>query len=254
MKLIFAGTGSAFCLYKDNYHSNLLLVDEKANRVMLIDCGSDIRHALFDLGFSDAHITDIYISHVHADHVGGLEWMALTRKFDKNKSKPNLFLNQQIVDELWNHCLSGGLSTISGVDATIEDYFEITPIKANGSFIWGGIEFHLVQTIHFFSGYSLMPSYGLFFTVNNKNIFITTDTQFVPNYMNLIYQKADLIFQDCETSPHMSGVHAHFSELCTLDNDIKKKMWLYHYDSKFKHDAQTNGFCGFVKRGQVFKL
>lgn len=254
MRLIFTGTGSAFCLYKDNYHSNILLVNEKTNKIMLIDCGSDIRHALFDLGYSYDQITDIYISHVHADHIGGLEWLALTSKFDKDKGKPNLFLNSNIQHELWNHSLSGGLSTLGGVNADIKEYFNITPVSNNGSFIWEGIEFHLVQTIHYFSGYALMPSYGLLFTVNNKKIFITTDTQFIPNYMNLIYQQSDIIFQDCETAQIKSGVHAHFTELCTLDKDIKSKMWLYHYDSKFKHDARGNGFCGFVKRGQTFNF
>jgi len=68
------------------------------------------------------------------------------------------------------------------------------------------------------------------------------------------YQKADIIFHDCETLKKPSGVHAHFNELVNLDKSIKAKMWLYHYNPIALPDAKKNGFRGFVKKGQIFQF
>ncbi len=97
-----------------------------------------------------------------------------------------------------------------------------------------------------------MPTYGLLFTINNTTVFITMDTQFVHFYTDTIYQQADIIFQDCETLPCKSGVHAHYSELKELPPEIKRKMWLYHYNCNPLLDCKQDGFAGFVAKGQCF--
>ena len=85
-------------------------------------------------------------------------------------------------------------------------------------------------------------------------VFLTTDTQFAPSQIMDFYRRASIVFQDCETSPYKSGVHAHYSELKTLPGDIRAKMWLYHYQDGALPDAQADGFAGFVKQGQVFEF
>jgi ribonuclease BN (tRNA processing enzyme) len=102
-------------------------------------------------------------------------------------------------------------------------------------------------------GFKIAPSFGLLFEMSGKKIFITTDTQFAPNQIKDFYQVADIIFQDCETTEnYKSGVHAHYSELCTLEQKTKEKMWLYHYNPGKKQNPQADGFCGFVAKGQIF--
>lgn len=253
MKLIFIGAGSAFTT-GDNYNSNMLLVDQKNDKKLLIDCGSDARHALFDLGYTYKDVNDVYISHLHADHVGGLEWFALTNKFDPKPKKPNLYAHAHVLKQLWTNTLAGGMRTLQGVIADLEDFFIVHKISENGSFEWNDGHFQLVQMIHIVSGFEFMPSYGLIFTINGTRIFITSDTQFAPLQLLDFYKNVDIIFQDCETSPIPSGVHAHFNELVTLDESIKKKMWLYHYNPGELPDAKKNGFCGFVQRKQEFEF
>ncbi|MGL5193292.1 MAG: MBL fold metallo-hydrolase, partial [Chroococcales cyanobacterium] len=70
MKLTFLGSGSAFTVGANNYHSNVLLESDRGTK-LLIDCGSDIRFSLHEAGYSHLDITDIYISHLHSDHAGG---------------------------------------------------------------------------------------------------------------------------------------------------------------------------------------
>jgi ribonuclease BN (tRNA processing enzyme) len=251
MKLIFLGSGSAFTVGDNNYHSNMLLEDSDKNR-LLIDCGSDARLSLYARGLTYRDITDVYISHLHADHAGGLEWLAFTKKFDSiQQPKPILHISEDLVDKLWKNVLSGGLMSLHGTVAELSTYFTVRPI-AHGSFCWQNIDFDLIHTVHVFNGSTLVPSYGLMFNANGLNCFITADTQFAPEYLMKFYNKADIIFHDCETAEKVSYVHAHYNELTTLDPAIKAKMWLYHYNPGPLPDAVAAGFRGFVKPGQCF--
>ena len=112
--------------------------------------------------------------------------------------------------------------------------------------------FTLIQTTHAYNGQELMPSYGLYFSTEKTQVFITTDTQFRPEYYMEYYINADVIFHDCETSLFKSGVHAHYDELLTLPSEIKQKMWLYHYNPGPLPNAEAAGFCGFITCGQSF--
>lgn len=252
MKLLFLGTGSAFAV-DGNFQSNMLL-QAKSGRNFLIDCGTDIRLSLFEQGFSYRHVHAVYLSHLHADHVGGLEWLAFTTKFDPECQRTTLYAPEGVLKDLWNKTLEGGLSSIQGITADIGTYFDVVSIEPNGSFTWEEATFYIVQTLHAISRYAIMPSFGLLIHYKEKVIFITTDSQFTPTSFNMIYQKADLIFHDCETSSIKSGVHAHFDELNELDESIKKKMWLYHYNAGPLPDPIANGFAGFVTKGQAFDL
>lgn len=81
---------------------------------------------------------------------------------------------------------------------------------------------------------------------------MTTDTQFCLEEFAELYERADIIFHDCETAKVPSGVHAHYQELLTLPERVKSKMWLYGYQPGSLPDANKDGFRGFVKRGQIF--
>lgn len=252
MKLMFLGSGSAFTIGTNNFHSNMLLINEK-NAKLMIDCGSDARFSLFKQGFDFKDITDVYISHLHADHAGGLEWLAFTRKFNGEPlPKTNLFISAKLVDDLWNKTLSGGLSSIQTEVSNLGTYFNVNPIESNGSFCWSGIQFRLVQTVHIVNAFAFMESFGLMFSINGIKVFITTDTQFAPNQLIDFYKMSDIIFHDCETMSNMSGVHANYKELMRLPKEIKAKMWLYHYNPGTLPDAKADGFKGFVEPGQVF--
>jgi len=253
MKLIFLGSGSAFTVGNHNYQSNMLL-DAGNEKTLLIDAGSDVRHSLHEQDYRHCDITDVYISHLHADHMGGLEWLGFTHKFDQKCKRPNLYLSEAIADDLWEHVLSGSMRSIEGKLTDLNSYFHVHKIPGNGGFTWEKIEFKIVQTVHIMNGYLLAPCHGLFFKVNGKNIYITADTQFCPHLLTVFYEEADMIFHDCETAPVHSNVHSHYTELVTLPDHIKEKIWLYHYNPGPLPDAEDDGFKGFVKKGQMFEL
>lgn len=251
-QLLFLGSGSAFTVGGDNFQSNMLLISDD-NEKLLIDCGSDVRHSLHSAGFSYKDITDVYISHQHSDHVGGLEYVGISTHFDDSCHAPNLYLSKELACELWEHTLAGGMRSVGGDILYLEDYFTVHKVERNTPyFFWQGIKMNLKRVVHVDNGYYLMPSYALFFDVDGVKVYLTTDTQLRWEFDRDLYYEADIIFHDCETSDHPTSVHAHYRDLKHLPESIKRKIWLYGYQPGTLPSAQEDGFLGFVKPRQSF--
>ena len=290
MKVKVLGTGAAFSLTNGNV-SYLL---EENGRRLLLDAGRPIPEMLKKHNIDIKSINDIYISHLHCDHIGGLEYIALSRYDWMNRPKvapdngafPTLIGNHKLLEDLWNKSLAGGLDTLEGLEATLETYFVLKPIKSNEEFDWQGWKCKLIQQIHIMSGSVISLTFGLFMTKpGHQSLYFVTDSQHCsPRQIEIFYKEADVIFQDCEltgldtktkTLKFLSGVHANYAQLAgylsansvILSNDIKSKMWLTHYQDFFNEDrdffgntvnwnelAKDDGFAGFLTPGQEFEF
>ena len=256
-KIKFAGCGSAFTT-QEYYQSNILI--QKGGKNLLIDCGTHAQFSLAEaLGIHNGNIHEkiegVYISHAHADHIGGLEWLALCTKFNPHCKEPlHFFCVDQLIEDLWNKSLRGGLETLEGKVANLTDFFCCHSIPENSSFEWRGITFTPMQTIHVMSGMTFQNSYGLILQEKKgPKVFITTDTQYAPKQLEHFYKEADVVFQDCSTA-FPDPVHAYYGDLVTLPEEYKAKMWLYHYQPNPKQKPKKDGFHGFVTKGQEFKF
>ncbi|ETR73246.1 MAG: beta-lactamase domain containing protein [Candidatus Magnetoglobus multicellularis str. Araruama] len=255
MEILFLGTGSAFCF--QNYQSNLLI--KKNNQFLLVDAGGDLRFSLKDAGICINDIHSLYISHLHNDHIGGMEFIALFTYFNPKCKPLNLYIHESFVDPLWNNALKAGLNSVQNKRLSLQDYFNIKSIdQTNLHFEWQGIHFSLIPTQHMIDGESILYTYGLM--IHDRSIdyhvFLTGDTQFVPNMLQDAYNQADLVIQDCETSDIKSGVHAHYFDNIALDPRIRRKTYLWHYQdnvvngfNNWQQRAINDGFCGFISKG-----
>ncbi|MHA2043398.1 MAG: MBL fold metallo-hydrolase [Candidatus Thorarchaeota archaeon] len=314
----FIGCGAAF--NTEDLQSNMLITADNGKR-MLIDCGSFAPFALKPEGINSKNvgneIDSIYISHCHADHIGGLEWVGFCTYFNPAAPKPKMYIHKKLVtnmdkeiqrlqfldkvekflyyanselvgyrDEdspignvakellslyeesltlpplkkerggmLWQS-LKAGLQSLEGKVLELEDLFDVRILEENVCFEWEEINFCPVQTVHVMNGREIVDSYGLLINSDDpeNTTFLTTDTQFCPRQIEHFYDKSKLVFQDCETAPFKSGVHAHYTDLVTLPEKTKEKMWLYHYQEEPPQDAEGDGFAGFIERGQSFEL
>jgi ribonuclease BN (tRNA processing enzyme) len=253
MQILFLGTGSAYTLGGDNFQSNMVLTANNGRR-LLIDCGTDIRWSLAKQRLSYLDITDIYISHLHADHAGGLEYIGFSRKFDPRCSRPRLYLESSLVEPLWDHSLRGGMGLISGSETTLETFFDVHPVVAQRPFEWEGARLEAVSTIHVSGPSKTMHSYGLLIGEGEHRTLLTTDTRYTPGHLSAPYASAGLIFHDCETGNIKTGVHAHYDDLVYLPPAVRAKTWLYGYQPGALPDAVADGFRGFIQPGQSFEL
>ena len=225
---------------------------------MAFDFGSTAPYILkeemgFDLGDLDA----LYLTHEHSDHIGGVEHLAFYRYFIPTKLgktiRPKLYTHSNLIQNLWDYSLKGGLDGHHGRTMNLTDYFECFPIRKNKNFTWQGVEFTPFQTVHVNAGMNIKHSYGL--SIYNPKTGITTmitgDTCFCPDPLNHLYEKSNIILHDCETSEHRSRVHANIADLKTLSPEVKKKMYLYHHSQVL---PDCGDFAGFVKKFQEFQV
>lgn len=238
--LTFAGVGSAFTTH--HYYQSNMIVNINHKHDLLIDCGGDARFSLLEIGRTAKDIEAVYISHLHADHIGGLEWLGFSTYFNPNCIRPRLYIVETLIHDLWKS-LEAGMVDVGGDKLTLESYFDVHPLKEGESFDYCGVKITPFRTNHVEN----MLSYGLFLE-GDKKLLITTDTQFDVSLFDF-YRKADIILQDCETSPTPSGVHAHYGDLRELDLSVKNKMWLYHYQPEPKQNPKEDGFQGFALPG-----
>lgn len=229
MKITVIGCGNAFS--KKSFNQSFLV--EEKNRKLLIDCGSQTPSALSNAGINIKDINDIYVSHAHADHCGGLEefaflrydWAKRPRCYKEGSYAPRLICDEQLLKDLWEKTMRGGLESMEGFVSKMDTFFEPFPVEANVPFNWEGWSVSLIQQVHIMSGSRIMPSFGVMFKKDgHKTVYFVTDSQHCsPRQMEEFYTQADLIFQDCECT----GVNFQFQEGTKTykDKDENFKEW-----------------------------
>jgi ribonuclease BN (tRNA processing enzyme) len=257
MKLTFLGTGGAFCEADENYQSNIFIEDGDDN--LLVDCGTTFREAFKDIGHKVEDVKKIFITHNHADHTGDMEYVGFktyfTMGFPFGEHKPKLYGFYQTLEDLWFNNLSAGMRSLQGAVAELETYFDPVYLDGNDHFTVGDSTIDIIQTIHVVDDRKIVPSHGLMINSNGKKILFTGDCQMAPNQMRTFYEQSDVIFHDCELMEYPNSVHAQYHELKELPDEIKNKMWLYHYTkSDNMPDPIADGFLGYVERGQSFEF
>ena len=257
MKLTFLGVSGALT---GGYNSNMLIEDEKA--VMLFDCGEDVKHSLKAANRKPEELTDVYISHLHFDHCGGLSWLGYYSYFIL-KRRLTLHIHESMISDLWS-MLRPAMEKLNGrVMVTLDEYFHIE-VFDHKYFHAGDFAFLPIGQDHVVTPYGNMYSYGLkIYNRGNqcgatKGIFISSDSRKlnIPRApFDDIDYNYDAIFCDCDVM-NLDAVHPNYNDLKKFDDDTRSKIWLYHYSDigDKMPDAIADGFAGFVEEGQVFEF
>lgn len=274
MKLTFLGIASALSNTGRKYNSNILI--ERNGQKLLFDCGSDIPHALEDAGVSPLEIDGIYLSHLHGDHIGGLEWFGFMRFFHPDSpGRPKLFMHPSLEERLWQY-LSVPMGVLSFhqlcTPPTLRTFFDVQKIVERDSvddvistFNWADMSCDMVFSRHVQGPADVyVNNYGLLLVTDDKddvNVYISGDSRNVADFIwkasvDERYWIPTMIFHDCELLDPPSGVHTHYNELKELDDDLKKITWLYHYQPYLADKLQwwEDGFAGMAQKGQVIEV
>lgn len=261
MKVTFLGVGSAFS--KKNGNSNLLI--ESGNIKLLVDFSLLCSKALVTYGLSLKDITHIFISHLHADHVSGLEEVAFMTRL-VYRCKPALLSTASLLERTWATNLRGGLEFIEERPGeldpqTLGDFFTVMPLQPETWITLGtdpGLRIHLHPTNHVMG----MESYGL--EVEElpggfaKRFFFSSDTKYAPDLIAHGAKTCSTLFHDCQLfdsgENNVMGVHTSYTQLLQVPAEIRRRMWLYHYGDSELPDATGDGFAGFVEQLQSFNF
>ena len=252
-QIVALGVGSAFSL--QNYNANYLLIIN--GKKLLIDCGGDIRLSLASAGYSASDIDAVFVSHLHGDHCGGLEYLGFKRYFCENPIRPVLYCSNTI--DVWDGYLSKTMS-LPDRKATLNSFFELGWVAQDNIFDWQGNTFEIIRTIHALGNKRFLPAYSLLCNINGYKVFFSCDSSSTFALNDLSY---DLIIHDCEVlydykhNIIKSKCHTHYEDLKKLPDGVRKKMYLTHYQDnaeKLCPNSIQDGFKGFLHQGDVLDI
>lgn len=257
LDLFFLGVGSAFT--KRHYQTNLLIV--KGDEHLLVDCGTKCTQAFYELGMPVTSIRNFLITHSHADHIGGLEEVALMGKY-VTKKKPNMIISETYQHILWDMSLRGGCAyneEEAGDILTFGDFWNVLRPQWIENFpretyriSLGAIDIVTMRTKHIPDTSSdWQSSFWSCGMVIDGRVLFTSDTRFDPELVIQYDAKFNLeaVFHDCQF--YNGGVHASLAELKQLPASIRKKTWLTHYGDnweQFEEEIAAAGFAGLAKQ------
>ncbi|MUT66143.1 MBL fold metallo-hydrolase [Paenibacillus sp. NEAU-GSW1] len=241
MNIQMLGTGSAFAKKYDNNNAML----EFDGYHLLIDCGITLPMALHKAGYSFNQLNAVLISHMHADHVGGLEEYAFQMMFLYG-SKPVLYIAEGLVEPLWEQTLRGGL-TQEPLNS-LNDFFDVRPLKENLDYeLYPGLKVKLIRTEHIEG----KLSYSFIF---NDSFFYSADMKFDGELLaRLIDEGIQTIYHDCQLQAP-GVVHACLDELLTLPDAVQAKVKLMHYGDNMEDYIGRTGQMSFVQQRQIVAL
>jgi len=225
------------------FNNNAMVRTAQGN--LLLDCGYTIKPALFAQGLTLQDVDAVVITHVHADHVFGLERLANEGRY-KFKRKVRLYLHPALYDELWNQTLRGCLGRNGEGQCELADYFDLHWIE-NEQFSYAGNHYRL----HAVSHTPTKPCFGIEI---NQQLFYSGDTLVVPELLQQL--EVQWIFHDC-TLTDWNPVHAPLPSLLqTYPASLRKRMFLMSYEDHWPQYASlvAQEFAGFARQGQRLAL
>jgi ribonuclease BN (tRNA processing enzyme) len=243
LQIQMIGTGSAFS--KSYYNNNALV--RSNGFTLLIDCGFTAPRALFELNIPFPQIDAVFVSHIHADHIGGLEEMAFQLKY-RYQHKLKLLVPETLIAPLWEHSLRGGLENIAEGITCLEDYFDVVPLSEGKHELHPGLHMEMTQTEH-------IPHKSSYSVILNDTVFYSADAKF--DY-ELLLQLSDQrgvlhILHDCVLGGS-GAVHATLDELLTLPEHVQRKVLLMHYSDNMPEYIGRTGSMSFIEQFKPYSF
>ncbi|GGA18264.1 MBL fold metallo-hydrolase [Dyella nitratireducens] len=220
--LHFLGTGAAHAV---ELGSSSAVVEQDGKPLLLIDCGPDTLDR-YMTAYSELP-RNLYITHTHMDHVGGLERLFTRMWFDEAvRGKTRVFTHAALVPWLQTRVADyPGALAEGGVNYW--EAFRLVPCSRG--FWLDGFWFDVFATRHHRPG----TSFGL---ALQGSFAFTGDTRPVPEVLMHYAGGQELIAHDCGLvgNPSHTGVDDIERE---YDESLRARLVLYHYGSKADGDT-----------------
>lgn len=262
MKLTFLGTGTAWSKAPHNYNNNAIVQAAPDAPRFLLDCGGTAPQSLFDLGLGVDDFGAVLITHIHGDHVFGLEEVGFYNFFKLGR-KVKLYLPERLLssrsgiegEDLWDNCLRGSMGTVLNAsggprEVGLEDYFDVTYLRVGEPVEIHGVEVEIFEVDHV----PMKPCYGVLL---DNTVAYTSDTTYSRKRVDwMLSRGCQHIFHDAYFGITYPGrVHASFDELLDLPPDLYTQIDIMHYNDNATEDQRKRATdLGFnlAKKHQSF--
>jgi hydroxyacylglutathione hydrolase len=249
IEIMFLGTGSAFSKNFGNTSAVVNVYEDGQKQNLLIDCGRTTPDNLHRAGLTWRDIDAIFITHLHGDHVFGLEEAGFVGRYVLKK-KPHLILpSKKMKNDLWDKVLKGTMAN-GDLDRMMnfEDYFTYDYVDLEQPFfIFNHTMFSVYPTKHIKN----KKSYGLFIGESNYVMYSGDSLLQEDLILMAVDDGCQFIFHDCQLFDNEGKVHASLDDLKGLEENIRSRMAIMHYgDNLHEHyiDIIKHGMSVAVPR------
>ena len=226
-EVIALGVGDTF---SENHHTASLLLACEGFR-LAVDCPDRYRGVLKKVREAAGRsllledIEHFFITHVHGDHMNGLEGVAFYKRFAEGK-RVKLHATAEVREVIWEQRLRAPMEQLwDGARMRtlgFDDYFEFAKTPWRSEFAIGPFQITLRQTKHH------VPTAAMLVRAAGKTFGYSSDTAFDPELIEFL-SGADLIVHETNLGP----AHTAYADLLTLPPAIRARMRLIHYPDGF---------------------
>jgi ribonuclease BN (tRNA processing enzyme) len=230
---IVLGVGDTF---SERHYSSALLLECDGFR-LAVDCPDLYRSVLRQASelsgreLSLASIDHVLITHVHGDHMNGLEGVAFYKHFAEGK-RLKLVTSNEVRSTIWDERLKASMSQLwNGREfrsLSFDSYFEHVPLSWDSELELGPFRVRARRTIHH------VPTSALLVEAAGRKLGYSSDTAFDPELIRFL-ESADLIIHETNLGP----AHTPYSALAALPAPLRARMKLIHYSDSFDVDASV---------------
>jgi ribonuclease BN (tRNA processing enzyme) len=224
----FLGTGSAFSKKYGNTSALVFVENNGEMKKLLIDCGRTTPDDLFQLGYTWSDIDAIFITHLHGDHVNGLEEAGFFGRYVLKQKPHIIFPHIKLKTDLWDKTLKGTMMN-GDLDRLMafEDYFTYEAVEREEQyFFFNDVMFSVFPTYHIKN----KKSYGLI--IGEKDyILYSGDSLLNKDLIEIGFSEdCQVVFHDCALYHKEGMVHASLQDMMTIELEHREKIYIMHYD------------------------
>jgi ribonuclease BN (tRNA processing enzyme) len=275
MTLRVFGAGGAF---SRRYGTTCSMITLPSGDRWLIDCGRQAPDQLWEAGLSWHELTGQIVTHVHGDHVFGLEDFAFQRYYESKAGtepvtrggpRPRFIAHSAVEAEVWE-TLGASLRYLACEDGnprggTLDHYFEViratdfeppaeNPWRHAERFVTSELELVARESEHVPGKPSCSLEIGV--TGTDRIAWWSGDCTVDQPFLESIEPRTSIYFHDCTFTDYPGQVHGSFSLLEKLPERVRTKMVLMHHEDNIEDNRTRAEALGFrlAFPGQVWDL